>query len=165
MAYCRRRADPSDVDDLTAEVFLVAWNKIEQIPTGDAALLWLYGVAFRVVNRRWRTSARGGRAMERLKMVVDVASVSTPDAVVVQGEEYRTALRAAARLALADQEILRLTLWEELSHVDAAEVLGIEVGAVRQRAHRARRRLGDEYRRLTGERPVPPARKGKEVSE
>jgi len=78
-----------------------------------------------------------------------------PEIVVMRNEDHRLVLTALVRLKPIDQEILRLTVWEELSYPDVALVLGIEEGAVRQRAYRARRNLGSEYRRLTGDRRSP----------
>lgn len=161
-AYCARRAGDSDSTDLVAEVFLVAWRRIDRIPSGREGLYWLYGVAFRVVRRRWRTITRRARLVERLKSRIDVDPDALADIVVVQRQEYQLVREAASRLRTTDQEILRLTLWEELTHEEVSRVLGIEVGAVKQRAHRARHRLGVEYRRLIGEQPNPPLL-GKEV--
>ncbi len=160
-AYCARRAT-SDVQDLVAEVFLVAWRRIDQVPNGGDRLFWLYGVAFRVLNRRWRSNTRRRRAVERLSNIIDVDLEAPIDVVVVQRDEYRLVREAASRLKSIDQEILRLSLWEELSHSDIAEVLEISVDAVKQRAHRARRRLGNEYRRLLRDHADPPLL-GKEV--
>lgn len=67
---------------------------------------------------------------------------------VVERVEHRLMRRAAARLSPRDQEVLRLSLWEELSHGEAAEALGISVDAVKQRLHRAKARLARRYRRL-----------------
>ena len=82
------------------------------------------------------------------------------DVLVVPGEKYRLVIKASSRLRPIDQEVLRLTLWEELSHADAAAVLGIDAAAVKQRAYRARRNLATEYQKLTNERQPPAAQKG-----
>lgn len=162
-AYCARRAT-FDVQDLVAEVFLVAWRRIDQIPRDRNELLWLYGVAFRVLKRRWRTYVRRKRAFDRLGSMFEADSDAQTDVVVVQRYEYRLVREAASRLRHIDQEILRLTLWEELSHAEVAEVLDINVDAAKQRAHRARRRLAVEYRRLLSKQANPPLL-GKEVPE
>lgn len=163
-AYCARRVSGANVPDVVAETFLVAWSKIDQVPPGRAGLFWLYGVAYRLIKHGWRTYARRGRAIERLASLVNIEPVSPPDEVVVQRDEYRLVREAASRLREIDQEILRLTLWEELSNAEAAEVLDIEVGAVKQRSFRARHRLGVEYRRLQRDHANPPLL-GKEVPE
>ncbi len=129
------------------------------MPEGDAVLPWLYGVAYRVLSHQWRHRGRGRRLVERLSGLTGVET-SPPDVIVVKNEEYRMVLAAVDRLKPIDQEILRLSVWEELSYPDLALVLGIKEGAVRQRAYRARRNLGSEYRKLTGAYQPPAARKG-----
>ncbi len=157
-AYCARRTNSSLVPDAVAETFLVAWRRIDQVPDGEATLPWLYAVAYRVISHHWRLKARSRRLHERLHGLADVESM-TPDVVVVRNEEYRVVLAASARLRPIDQEILRLSLWEELSYTEIAAVLGIEASAVKQRAYRARQNLSDEYRKLTKDRQPPAARK------
>ena len=158
-AYCARRTQGSQVADAVAETFLVAWRRLDQIPEGDAILPWLYRVAHHVLSHQWRHRSRSRKLVERLRGVAGV-DASPPDFIVVTNEEHSDVLVAAAQLRPIDQEILRLTLWEELSHNDVALILGIEVGAVKQRAYRARRNLAQEYRRLTGDGQPPAARKG-----
>lgn len=158
-AYCARRTAGSQVADAVAETFLVAWRRIDQVPDGEATLPWLYGVAYRVLSHQWRHKARSRRLTERLRGLADVESLA-PDVLLVRNEEYRVVLTASSRLRPIDQEILRLTLWEELSHADVAVVLGIEATAVKQRAYRARRNLAAEYQRLTKDRQPPAAQKG-----
>lgn len=48
-AYCLRRVGNGDASDAVAAVFAVAWRRIGDVPSGDMALPWLYGVARRVV--------------------------------------------------------------------------------------------------------------------
>lgn len=158
-AYCARRTAGSQVADAVAETFLVAWRRLDQIPEGDGTLPWLYGVAYRVLSHQWRHKARSQRLAARLRGLADVETLA-PDVVLVRNEEYQAVLTASSRLRPIDQEILRLTLWEELSHAEVAVVLGIEPSAAKQRAHRARRNLAAEYQRLTKDRQPPAARKG-----
>ena len=35
-AYCRRRTGPDRVDDAVAEVFLIAWRRIGELPDGGS---------------------------------------------------------------------------------------------------------------------------------
>jgi RNA polymerase sigma factor (sigma-70 family) len=158
-AYCTRRTDSSDVADAVAETFLIVWRKIEQIPEGDATLPWLYGVAYRVLSHQWRRKARGRRLVERLQGMAPVEAMSL-EVLVAGNEKYRLVLQASSRLRPIDREVLRLTLWEEMSHADVAAVLGIGLAAVKQRAYRARRNLAAEYQRLTNQSQPPAARKG-----
>jgi RNA polymerase sigma-70 factor (ECF subfamily) len=161
-AYCLRRTPRSQAADAVAETFLVAWRKLDQIPEGEAALPWLYAVAYRVLSHQWRHKTRSRRLVERLGGLAEVEPALT-DIVVVRNEEYRMVIKASSRLRPIDQEVLRLTLWEELSHAEVAAVLGIDASAVKQRAYRARRNLASEYRRITKDRRPPAALEGGEL--
>ncbi|MFC9249497.1 RNA polymerase sigma factor [Streptomyces sp. NPDC057136] len=61
--YVLRWAQPDDVGDVLAEVFLTAWRRLEQVPAEP--LPWLYGVARRVLANDRRAAQRrsdlGGR--------------------------------------------------------------------------------------------------------
>lgn len=146
-AYCRRRASADRVDDAVAETFLVAWKKIDDIPRSSHALPWLYGVAYRVLAQQWRGMSRRRRFESRLASL-GVPTPDLPEDYIVTRHDSRQILDAAARLRTADQEILRLSLWEELSHADIAQVLGIKPDAVRQRLSRAVKGLAREFDRL-----------------
>ena len=156
LAYCLRRTRRSDAHDAAAEVFAIAWRKIDEIPDGDKARTWLYGVAYRVLGHQYR----GRRRFERLKSRVAgtrAAVPPEPEAVVVRRAQDEQLVVAAARLSRTDREILMLAGWEELPHADIAELLGISVAAVDQRFHRAKQRLAREYTRI--DRP-PSSEKG-----
>jgi RNA polymerase sigma-70 factor (ECF subfamily) len=157
--YCARRTGASQAPDAVAEVFLVAWKRIDQVPSGEATLPWLYAVAFRVISHQWRSKARSRRLISRLGGLGDI-DPPTPDLVLLRREEDRMVLKAASRLRPVDQEILRLTLWEGLSHAHVATVLDMDPGAVKQRAYRARQALAVEYQRLNRDHQPPAAQKG-----
>ena len=146
-AYFLRRSGHVVAQDLTAEVFMVAWRRIDDVPRGDETLLWLYAVASNVAAHQRRSVARGARLETRLRSVRAPDNQDEPELQIVQSAEYEAVLGAAARLRPADQEILKLAAWEELPHDQISRLLGISVAAVDQRLHRARKRLAKEYRR------------------
>ena len=145
--FCARRVPRDAVDDAVADTFLTVWRCLDEVPAGEAALVWMYGVAFRVVGHQRRSFSRRSRLHERLR-VVEFRSAAAADDAVVDGVESRRILAALARLGRTDAEVLRLVTWEELPVASAAAVLGIEPDAARQRLHRARRNLAREYDRL-----------------
>jgi RNA polymerase sigma-70 factor (ECF subfamily) len=144
--YCRRRVPAQAVDDVLADTFLTAWRCLDQVPAGDAALLWLYGVAYRVIGHQWRSSARRRRLHDRLR-VLDERLVPAVDESGSEADK-RLVLATLARLGSTDAEVLRLVAWEQLSLAEVATVLAIEPSATRQRLHRARRNFAREYVRL-----------------
>jgi RNA polymerase sigma-70 factor (ECF subfamily) len=161
--YCARRVPSASVEDIVSETFAVAWRKLDEMPKGEAALPWLYAVAYRMVQHEWRSASRRTRLQGRSPMVVSAADPTVDE--YVDAEERDTVLAAAANLPDDDQEILRLTLWEEVTPSDAAVVLGISPDAAKQRAHRARRRLGVEFRRLSSASPAAPTRSARTTTQ
>jgi RNA polymerase sigma factor (sigma-70 family) len=141
--YLRRRAPDVAVRDAVAEVFLVAWRRIEEVP--DRSLPWLYGVARRVLANEFRSRQRGQRLEDKVAGQFN-ASSSQPDFAEVVLSRLSVAT-AFDRLAEQDQEALRLVAWEELGIRDAAAAAGCSVPAFAMRLHRARRRLRYELER------------------
>ncbi|MDH3605600.1 MAG: sigma-70 family RNA polymerase sigma factor [Acidimicrobiia bacterium] len=145
-SYFLRRTTRPNAQDLTAEVFVVAWRRIEDVPRGEETLLWLYGVAANVAAHERRSMARGARLDATLRSV-PTTGPEEPEPQVVRRAEYDKVLAAASRLRPADQEILRLAAWEELPHDQISRLLGCSVAAVDQRLHRAKKRLAKEFSR------------------
>jgi RNA polymerase sigma-70 factor (ECF subfamily) len=138
LAYAVRRAgDEQDAADVVAETFLVAWRRLDDVPAGPDACLWLYGVARRVLANQHRAGRRRRRLADRLGRDL-VPALQTASLPVRDAPPIRAAL---SRLDAGDQEILRLAAWEELTPQAIASVLGITAIAARSRLHRARNRL------------------------
>lgn len=148
-AFCARRVGWSDADDAAADVFTAVWRRIDEpIVTTDRA--WLFGVARHVVLNRWRSRDRRRRLVDRVRGV-RLEVPPEPDVIVVRREEDEKVLEALGQLSAGDQEVLRLSAWEELSAAEIAHVLGIRTAAVHQRVARARRRLAQVLRRTSPE--------------
>ena len=154
--FCARRVPRDTVDDAVADTFLTVWRCLDEVPAGEAALVWMYGVAHRVIGHQRRSLARRGRLHERLR-TVEFRPAAAADDAVVDGVESRRILAALARLGDTDADVLRLVTWEELPVASAAAVLGIEPDTARQRLHRARRNLAREYDRLQSRPSATPA--------
>lgn len=150
LAYARRRAPAGEADDVVADAFLVAWRRLDDVPAGERALPWLYGVARRVVADRRRAGGRRERLLARLAGLAPDEHEPNPaefawaggsdGAGRDDGEVTRVRVGLAA-LRPADRELLRLSAWEELDNAGLAVALGVSVNAATIRLHRARRRL------------------------
>jgi RNA polymerase sigma factor (sigma-70 family) len=158
VAYCSWRAgSASDAQDAVAEVFMTAWRRLDRIPRGDAARVWLYATARRVIANQRRSQRRRVALEERLALEPP-PTTSEPSP---HGEEtvVHDALR---RLSARDREVLLLAEWEGLTPAQIAEVVGCLTVTARGRLHRARRRFRDAYEELqngtAGERPRRDAR-------
>ena len=128
----RRLGDEPRARDLTAEVFVVAWRRLDELP--DPVLPWLYGAARKILANEYRHQSRQDRCTSgwpgwRWTSDEDLAA------------ERIWVLEALHRLSDADQEVLRLSAWEDLSGADIAAVLNCSNSAAAVRLHRARQRL------------------------
>jgi hypothetical protein len=72
----RRVAQPEDGADVIAESFLVAWRRLHEVPEGEEARLWLYGVARRALANQRRGEQRQTALAERLRTELAVAPVT-----------------------------------------------------------------------------------------
>lgn len=138
--YCHRRLGPVDANDATADVFVIAWRRLDDVPPGNDARLWLYGVARNVVSGHRRTIARRVRLAGRLERE-GTEEPAGPETVVVRNALSEAVLEALDRLEPADRAVLTLKTWEELSHAEIGQVLGVSQHAVDMRINRALGRL------------------------
>lgn len=150
LAYALRRVrEPADAAEVVAETFLVAWRRLGEVPAGDAARPWLFGVARRVLANQRRGDRRRNVLEERLRAQLSTHVVLDHADATGAGLEVRAAL---ARLDAEDRELLLLIAAEGLAPAEIALVLDVPAVTVRTRLHRARRRLERELR--LGERQL-----------
>lgn len=138
LAYLLRRIrTPVDAADALADTFLVAWTRIDEVPTGAGARPWLFGVArMTLLNLKRGQSRRTGLAA-RLR-----AELETDRPVAGPATSAGADLLAAmSKLRDDDREVLLLVGLDGLTSEQASIVLSISPGATRLRLHRARKRL------------------------
>ena len=145
VAYCGWRAGANDAQDAVAEVFLIAWRRLDDLPDGDGARVWLYATARRVIANQRRSSRRRAALTERLS--VEAASAPRDPSM---DEEETLVYEALHRLAPRDREVLLLAEWEGLTPTQIASVVGCLTVTARGRLHRARRRFRAVYEELRG---------------
>jgi RNA polymerase sigma factor (sigma-70 family) len=144
----RRTADWSAAEDLTAAVFLQAWRKRGRVAfDGDSVLPWLLGVARLLLRNTVRARSRYQAALSRAgaEPVLTSAGLGDPaDLVAGRLDSERQAAdlrRAIARLPRQQRETIELCVFAGLDQEAAAVSMGVSVGTVKSRLHRARQRL------------------------
>lgn len=141
-AYCLRRLPAAEADDAAAEVFAVAWRKIEAVPADtNEALRWLYRTARYCVANSLRSARRRFRLAQKANQQPPMLAPPS-DVAVVRQEEDRMLLEAVAALKPIDRELLELAAWEELGYEDIGAIVGLRPNTVAQRIHRALRSIG-----------------------
>lgn len=152
LGYALRRVDdPADAHDVVSETYLVAWRRLDEVPDGDRARLWLYGTARRVLANLHRGKRRRENLVERVGSDLAAGTGAAPDPGA--GDRARVAA-AFARLPERDREVLVLCGWEGLDAGEIAEVLGCRREAARVRLHRARKRFAAELATEGLQRPT-----------
>ncbi|MET8150824.1 RNA polymerase sigma factor [Actinoplanes sp. NPDC049668] len=142
--YASRRLDGAGGDDVAAETFLIAFRQRDRFdPARGSVRAWLYGIATNLIRSRRREEARGYLAYAR-------AAAHPPDDPMHEERTTDRVAAAAARtrivaalagLPARDRDALLLVVWGELSHEETAAALGVPVGTVGSRLHRARRKI------------------------
>ena len=133
----RRCRDAEEAADVLAETYLTAWRKLDAVPDGEAARLWLFGVARNLLLRSARRRRVADTLIERLAEGMRAAQ-ATPLANDRRHHAIRVAL---AELSEQDREIVTLTAWEGLAPREIARGMDTSANVVRIRLHRARARI------------------------
>ncbi len=137
LRYALRHLDRAGAHDVVSDTFLVAWQRVDDIP--DPALPWLLVVARNSIHNRVRSRTRRERATMQLAAVERAAATAAAaDELVV---ERATLVRALGRLGTDQREALLLVSWDGLTGAQAAAVVGCSRAAFDVRLHRARKRL------------------------
>jgi len=138
--YLARRAGRQVADDLVAETFLAAFAKRDRYDLRYAdARPWLYGIATNLIGQHHRDEVRQYRILQAAAAEHEVPGHAERVAADVTAQAMRTLLaRALTALPAGDRDVLLLIAWEQLSYQEVSQALGIPVGTVRSRLHRAR---------------------------
>jgi RNA polymerase sigma-70 factor (ECF subfamily) len=153
LAYFLRRLDRQDAIDATADVFLTAWRRIQDVPEDTEARLWLFGVARNTLRNRQRASRRLLRLVSRAASTPVETAPPTEDLVLRRAEDGEL-MTALTRLRPNDQEVIKLRLWEEATYDEIAALFGCSRHAAEQRYAKALGRLRSVCREAGHEWPT-----------
>ncbi len=133
----RRLRERAAADDIVSETFLVAWRRFAEVPSDhEEARLWLYRVAHYCVLNAARAQRRRVALGEQLRH--NASGRNAGVRVVVPDDRAESLARAFCTLSEADQNILLLAGWENLSPTQIATVLACSAGTASTRLSRAR---------------------------
>jgi RNA polymerase sigma-70 factor (ECF subfamily) len=157
LAMVRQRIDPAlaprvDPDDVLGEAFLRAtarWSSFD--PAAMSGYAWLYRIVLDCLIETWRNAHTAGRSIQREVAWPErssaqlglglVGSASSPSEAFARAELRERIVWAVGQLKSDDREILAMRHFDELTHAEAAAILGIAPDAAMQRYTRALRRL------------------------
>lgn len=142
----RLLGNAEDAQDVVQDAFLNAYQSLGSFK-GDAQFFtWLYRIAVNTAishKRRQRPglSLEGGRNGDLALEPLDTSDASQPGLALERLEEERRVQRALDRLSAEHRAVLILKDMEGQKYEAMAEVLGVPIGTIRSRLHRARTEL------------------------
>jgi RNA polymerase sigma-70 factor, ECF subfamily len=137
--------------DVVQQTFTKAWQAAHRFD-GDRDLApWLYAIARRTAIDAVRAERRPTRGDHEPETDVGVTTLSFEQ--TWEAYEVRTTLDG---LPPDEREVVRLAHLVGLTHAEVAERLGVPVGTVKSRMHRAHKRLAAGLSHLLPEAPRAP---------
>jgi RNA polymerase sigma-70 factor (ECF subfamily) len=134
---CRLTNSAAAAEDITQECFLGLLNAPGRFDPAKGSLrTYLYG-AVRNHARKYHGLREGEIGLDE----TEIGGAPEPSQVFLQQEQSQAIQQAISTLPLQQREALILSQYEELPLEEIAAILGIDIGAVKSRLHRARARL------------------------
>lgn len=143
----RMMGSRADAEEVAQETFLRAHRALADF-RGDAKLsTWLYAIASRLCLNRLASGE--GKMARRRADVEEMADLvwDQPGGNLERDEREAAVHRALAELPEERRVVIVLRDFEGLSYDEIAAALGLELGTVRSRLHRARLDLKEKLER------------------
>lgn len=142
-----------EAEDVSQETFVQAFLKLDSFRGRSAFYTWLYRIAFNLsISRKRRKRAEVSMDLHRERTGEEPADGGEgPSEQVLRDEQVRQVRDAIDALHDEHRAILVLREMEGCDYDTMAEILGVPVGTVRSRLHRARMQLRDRLKELLQE--------------
>ena len=144
----RMTGNPEDAADMTQETFIKAYNSLSAFRGDRKFSVWLYRIATNVCLDFLRSRSRKPTVSlsveddEGEETQLDIADESqSPEALLERGLTRDAVRRGLEQLSPEYRQILLLREIQGLSYEEIADTLDLEVGTVKSRIFRARKRL------------------------
>ncbi len=140
-----------DAEDLTEEVFLKAWEALQdaqELPEHPEA--WLYRIAHNTVVDYYRTR-KPLVSLEEIRLPQTITTSETPEEIALSAERFQVLMENLHRLPPIYQQVLICRFIQGLSHKEVAQVLGTNENHARILQYRALKRLREEMFKEEGD--------------
>lgn len=147
--------DPVLAEDLAQETFLKAFRHLRSYDPRKKLASWLFKIAHNATLDHLRRKSLdtvplepGADSDEEGWEVLAAPDSGSPERRAESVEALAGLERALARVRPGSREILLLRFREGLAYHEIADVVGVPMGTVKIRLHRARKELAREIQRL-----------------
>jgi RNA polymerase sigma-70 factor (ECF subfamily) len=159
VAYAAHLLGRDEADDIAQDVFIKVGRSLETLADPSKLTSWIYAITLNTVRdaARKRCSnpdrmpaslapSGAGEEESAVSRIPDTRS-RTPEEMVARSEMVACYLDYVRELPPSYYEVYVLSEFEDLSDDAIARRLGVSLGTVKIRLHRARSRLHEELRR------------------
>ena len=145
--FGRLTGDRGISEDLVQDVFVRILKYRASYRESNRFITWMYQVARNSRSDYFKKHKPAPAAS------LPTTSALTPSRQFEESEERALLERALMQISDGNRELLVLLRYQEMRYEDIAELLGIEVNAVRTRVHRAMKELRDIFMKLRTKEP------------
>jgi RNA polymerase sigma-70 factor, ECF subfamily len=137
-----------DALDVVQESFLNAYQSLASFKGDSEFFTWLYRIAFNAAvsqrrKKRAVISLEAGRNGEAVADPADDSEGIRPGEELERSEQHAAVHAALCRLSVEHRAVLVMKDLDGLKYEQIAEVMGVPIGTVRSRLHRARLEMRD----------------------
>ena len=131
--------DPDDASDLTQEVFVKVWNKLDGFEGRSQLYTWLH----RIATNEALSWMRSRKRRRTVSLDQDDSAVPEPEAPLdADGDAMQAALAAAvAILPERQRQVFSLRYQDEMPYAAMAKQLGLTEGALKASYHHAVKKI------------------------
>lgn len=129
-----------EAEDVAQEAFLRAYASLERFDLERPLRPWLLSIAANLARNRRRSAGRYLAALQRWYKARPAAATGIEEQSL-HNLERQELWHAIERLDFANQQVIYLRYFLEMSTVEVAETLQVPEGTVKSRLHRALKRL------------------------
>jgi RNA polymerase sigma-70 factor, ECF subfamily len=150
---------PEDALDVLQEAFLKAFEKLGSFHGDSSFYTWIYRIAVNLAlsDRRKKRVARRREDRQGEPMDPPDDPSQTDPTLPLERAERDNRIQAALRALAPDHRaVVVLKDLDGLRYEEIAETLGVPIGTVRSRLHRARLELRERLRGVLDEAPARP---------
>jgi RNA polymerase sigma-70 factor (ECF subfamily) len=155
---CRMTGNPTLAEDLTQDVFLQVFRKIQTFRAESAFSTWLYRLAVNIVLMRRRIKTLKETSLEEKNQTdsdrFPRREMGKPDVRVAGVVDRLNLKRALRQLPRGYRQIFLLHDVMGYEHHEIAEVLGCSIGNSKSQLHKARMRLRIILRKRNPAKPI-----------
>jgi len=142
----RYAGDADEAYEALQEAFIAAWSALGRYDRSRPFAAWLRTIAVnkardrarRATVRRW---IFGAGALETSGALAQLDPEAAADERLIEGQRLKALDQAIAQLPSSLKAALVLTAFDDRSHKEAGEILGVSAKTIEMRVYRARRML------------------------